>query len=172
MSDLAVTLATPGQAGLVTALLTEASAWLAEQGVEQWPHPFPDRIVRAFVDRQDTYLAWLDGGAIGSLAVYWADPTFWGDQPPDAGYVHRLVITRAAGGRGHGARLLDWAADHVRSRGRQWLRLDCNAENAPLRTFYERLGFRHVDDVEVTGPGAGTADVSWRASRYQRRVLP
>ena len=134
--------------------------------------PVPGRIVRASIERQDTYLAWSDGSAIGSLAVYWADPTFWGHQPPDAGYVHRLVVTREAGGRGHGARLLDWAADRVRARGRHWLRLDCAAGNTTLRAFYERLGFRHVGDVEVTVPGAGTGPGSWWASRYQRPVPP
>jgi hypothetical protein len=45
-------------------------------------------------------------------------------------------------------------------------------DNTALRAFDERLGFRHVDDVEVTVPGAGTASGPWRASLYQRRAEP
>ncbi|MGI5227013.1 hypothetical protein [Actinoallomurus sp. CA-142502] len=71
-----------------------------------------------------------------------------------------------------GARLLDWAGELVAGHGRRWLRLDCGADNTALRAFYERLGFRHVDDVEVTVPGAGTASGPWHASLYQRRAEP
>ncbi|WP_329257375.1 GNAT family N-acetyltransferase [Actinoallomurus sp. NBC_01490] len=170
MAAPTVTRATEAETPLVNALLSEAAGWLAARGVDQWPHPFPEDIVRASVLRRDTYLAWRDGDPVGTLAVYWADARFWGDRPPDAGYVHRLAVARAARGDGLGARLLDWAGELVAARGRRWLRLDCGAGNTALRAFYEHLGFQHVDDVEVTVPGAGTAPGPWTASLYQRRA--
>lgn len=169
-ATLTVTLATAEQAGLVTGLLTDAAGRLAEWGIDQWPYPFPEHIVRASIARADTYLAWLDGGPVGTLALYWADPTFWGDQPPNAGYVHRLVVAWTAAGQGLGAQLLDWAAGHTSAQQRRWLRLDCGADNTTLRAFYERQGFRHAGDVEVTVPSAGRDGTPWRASRYQRPV--
>jgi GNAT superfamily N-acetyltransferase len=168
-----MTLATPDQAPLVGALLNESAAWLANRGIDQWPNPFPDDIVRASVARLDTYLAWQDGEPVGTLAVYWSDTTFWGlwrTRPADAGYVHRLAVAQRARGQGLGARLLDWAAGQVAAHGRDWLRLDCGRDNPGLRTFYERLGFQHVDDVEVAVPGAGAGADPWRASLYQRAV--
>lgn len=172
MGSLTVTRATEEQIPLVSALLTEAADWLAGRGVDQWPYPFPERIVRTSVRRRDTYLAWRDGDPVGTLAIYWQDTRFWGDRPPDAGYVHRLAVARAARGTELGARLLDWAGELVAARRRRWLRLDCGADNTALRAFYQRLGFQHVGDVEVTVPGAGRGTGPWQASLYQREAAP
>lgn len=49
-------------------------------------------------------------------------------------------------------------------------RLDCGADNVPLRAFCANLGFEHVDDVEIAVPGAGSGASPWRAGRYQRAV--
>ena len=162
---LTVTRATPDQVPLVYELVNDAARRLVAQNVDQWPHPYPEHIVRRSFDR--TYVAWQGDQPVGSLAIYWDDPTFWGEQPPDAGYVHRLVVAHHARGAGLGARMLDWAGEHIAGHGRPWVRLDCGAVNAPLRAFYEREGFKHVRDVEVGVRGAGAGDV-WRASLYQR----
>jgi ribosomal protein S18 acetylase RimI-like enzyme len=173
VSTLTVTRATPEQAPLVGALLNDAVGWLAERGIDQWPDPFPEDIVLASVGRRDTHLAWLDGEPVGTLALYWSDTTFWGiwrTRPADAGYVHRLAVATRARGQGLGSRLLDWAESQVAARGRDWLRLDCGRDNRSIRSFYEGLGFRHVEDVEVEVPGAGSGADPWRASLYQRAV--
>jgi ribosomal protein S18 acetylase RimI-like enzyme len=167
-----VTRATPQQVPLVHALLTEAAGWLQAHGIDQWPCPFPEHIVRASVDRQDTYLAWQANDLIGTLAIYWEDVTFWGHRPPDAGYVHRLAVAGRARGQGFGARLLDWGATQAAAHHRKWLRLDCGTANTSLRTFYQRLGFQHVGDIEVNVPGAGSTNGPWRASLYQRASAP
>jgi GNAT superfamily N-acetyltransferase len=160
----AIILATPDQAGVVGGLLTGAARRLLDQGIRQWPHPFPDDVVRASIDRRETYLAWQDDQPVGTLAICWDDPVFWGSQPPDAGYVHRLTVADNARGHGLGSRLLDWAADHVAANGRRWLRLDCLTVNARLRAFYEGLAFRHVRDIELTM----TDGEVWPASLYER----
>ena len=52
------------------------------------------------------------------------------------------------------------------------LRLDCVAHNAAVRRYYERLGFAHAGDVEVSGP-PGDRSAEWppvRVSRYERLV--
>src|SRR3982074_1852117 len=156
-----VTRAAPQQVPLVYSLLNEAARWLTGRDISQWPYPYPEHVVRASVNRQDTFLAWQDGQPVGTFAIYWDDPQFWGEQPPDAGYMHRLAIAPTARGTGLGARVLDWAAGHVAAHGRQGIRLDCGAANAPLRAVYEGRGFRHVRDVELPWPGNPAAE-PWR----------
>jgi ribosomal protein S18 acetylase RimI-like enzyme len=73
-------------------------------------------------------------------------------------------------GQGLGARLIDWAGAHVASRNRRYLRLDCGAENASIRAYYEDLQFQHVRDVEVAISGAGSTNRPWRASLYERAI--
>jgi protein-tyrosine phosphatase len=111
--------------------------------------------VAALVERGNFHLASLDGETVATFALLWDDPAFWGEQPPDAGYVHALAVRRAYAGRGLGERLLDWAEAQAAAAGRGYLRLDCMSDNAVLREYYERLGFEPrgeavLDDFEAT----------------------
>ena len=147
----------------VVSILSEAGRWLASRGIDQWPDPFPTTLVSPALERGDTYLAVSGGRAIATFTLQWEDTAFWGDQPPDAGYVHRVAVRREAAGQGVGRDLLRWAADRTAERGRRFLRLDCATGNAPLRRYYEEQGFVHRGDVGRD---------SWMVSLYERECRP
>ncbi len=155
---------------IVVGLLSDAARWMGDIGIDQWPNPFPREIVVRSIEGRHTCLARTDDQVVGSVALYDEDPNFWGARPPDALYVHRLVVSLESRGSGLGAQLLDWAEGEAAVRGRGWLRLDAGANNEALRTYYERLGFRHVDDVEVNVPAAGRDGGPWQGSLYERAV--
>ena len=69
-------------------------------------------------------------------------------RPPDAGYVHGLVIDREHAGEGLGGQLLDWAERRTLQTGRTLLRLDCVEGNERLRRYYRDRGFREVGRKE------------------------
>jgi ribosomal protein S18 acetylase RimI-like enzyme len=131
----------------LVATLSEAARWLLERGIEQWPHPFPRGRVEALVRRGEFFVVRLDGEPAGSLVLRWSDPSIWGEQRDDAGYA--LAVRRAHAGRGLGARLLEWADARVAEAGREFLRLDCMAENGALRRYYEQLGFERRGEALV-----------------------
>jgi GNAT superfamily N-acetyltransferase len=133
----------------IVGVLSEAAGWLLARGIRQWPDPFPRERVSALVARGDFYLASLEGETVATLALMWSDPTFWGERPPEAGYVHALAVRPAHAGQGVGASLLDWAGEQVAAAGREYLRLDCLAGNAKLRRYYERRGFELRGEVAV-----------------------
>jgi GNAT superfamily N-acetyltransferase len=133
----------------IVRVLSEAAAWLLGRGIRQWPDPFSRVRVSAVVARGDFYLASSGGETVATLALMWSDSTFWGERPPDGGYVHALAVRRAHAGRGVGASLLDWAGEQVAGAGREYLRLDCLAGNAELRRYYERHGFELRGEVAV-----------------------
>jgi ribosomal protein S18 acetylase RimI-like enzyme len=160
VSELDVRRAGPADVDEVVAMLSEAARWLLSRGIQQWPDPFPRERVERLVRRGDFYVALLDGEPVATLALQWADPAFWGDQPDDAGYVHGLAVRRTHGGRGLGAMLLDWAEAEVGARGREFLRLDCLAENRALRRYYEEQGFEPRGEVAVD---------DFVAMRFERR---
>ena len=149
MSELDVRRAGLADVDEIVAVLSEAARWLLSRGIRQWPDPFPRERVEPLVRRGDLYLARLDGEPVATLALQWTDPTFWGEQPDDAGYVHALAVGRAQAGSGLGAMLLDWAEAEVVARGREFLRLDCLAENDALRRYYEGQGFEPRGEVAV-----------------------
>jgi ribosomal protein S18 acetylase RimI-like enzyme len=146
---LEVRRAGPDDVDEIVGILSEAARWLLARGISQWPDPFPRDRVAALVERGDFQLARLDGETVATLALQWSDPTFWGERPADAGYVHALAVRRAHAGGGLGARLLAWAEEQVAAAGREYLRLDCRAENGDLRRYYERQGFEPRGEVAV-----------------------
>jgi ribosomal protein S18 acetylase RimI-like enzyme len=161
----------------VTELLSEAAAWTATIGFHNWPVPFPRRVVTAGVDRGEVHVGEVHVGEVdpevdpvivAALTLQWSDELFWGDQPDDAGYVHRLVVRRDHAGTGLGAALVDWASGRVRAEGRSCLRLDVSADNLPLSAFYERLGFvyRGEREGELIRPGGGIR--RWKTRLYER----
>ncbi|MGA7923044.1 MAG: GNAT family N-acetyltransferase [Thermoplasmata archaeon] len=157
--------ASPQEVDLAASILTEAAEWSMGIGnPHPWPRPFPSEILQRSADRGELFLAETASHEIaGTLTLQWEDPLFWGVQPPVAGYLHRLALRRAFAGQGLGRRMIQWAEERVRERGREFLRLDCDAENARIRSYYEALEFRFVSDAEKPG-------VPFRCALYQKRV--
>jgi len=151
--------ATLDDADTVRSLLGEVSEWLIARGLRQWPAEFPDEWFVPALEAGHTWLAHRDREPVATITLQWDDEVVWGVRPPDAGYVHRLAVRRAAAGVGR--ELLDWAADQVRAAERTHLRLDCWRENPGLRSYYESSGFEYRGDAEEWG---------WPVSRYERRV--
>ena len=140
-------------AGLVEEILTEAARWTAERGVPApWPVPYPRANFLPRLLRGEVYLAQAaDGPSVATVTLQWDDVPFWGEQPPIAGYVHRLAVRPAHRGQGWGRWLLEWAALRCRAAGRGLLRLDCVQANRALCAYYERLGFVFERSVEAGG---------------------
>jgi ribosomal protein S18 acetylase RimI-like enzyme len=171
MDDLQ--LVTAGQEDVVAIqqMLSTASRRAAEMGYRQWWDPFPRQIVEESVSRGETFLAVENGRITATLALSWSDPLFWGQGPPDAGYVHRLCRDPALAKKGLGRHLLNWAATRTGDRGRRWLRLDTPAANRRLRKYYEALGFDFQGETNVLLVGASGEEELWRAALYQRAVF-
>jgi ribosomal protein S18 acetylase RimI-like enzyme len=73
----------------------------------------------------------------------------------DAYYLYTVASRMRAESRGAGRSLIMWAVEKARAYGVTYLRLDCWAENAPLRAYYQNLGFEESDTyVDEGWPGA------------------
>ena len=139
-------------ADTVAALLDEATVWVNELGFSQWPLPFPRDELAAAIDRGEVYVVEAeDGDAVATVTMLGDDPTYWGDRPPDAYYVHKLAVRRDQAGRGIGAAVVEWANAEAAEAGREFLRLDCLGDNPGIRDYYEGLGFEHRGDLVLGG---------------------
>ncbi len=150
---------------LAVAILTEAAEWSVSVGnLHSWPRPFPSEIPRRSAARGELFLVESPAnGIVATITLQWEDPLFWGDQPPVAGYVHRLAVRRALTGKGLGTQVLDWAGERVRQAGRKYLRLDCAADNPRLKAYYEAHGFRFISEIE--GP-----PIPFRCALFEKPV--
>ena len=75
------------------------------------------------------------------------------DYLPAAAKIHKLYVLPQGQRGGYGRALLEAVAKTALQAGQQRLRLDVNFQN-PAIGFYERLGFRKVDEV-TTDIGGG-----------------
>lgn len=154
-----LTRATEADVAALVSLYDEASAWLMARGSRQWPPGWwtPAVVVKELRAGHEMYLARRDGEPVGKLTLQWDDTEVWGEQPPDAAYIHGLCVSRVVAGRELGVALLGWASQRARANGRSLLRLDCMAANPRLRAYYEGLGFVY----------RGIGDEGW-AALYER----
>ena len=152
--------ARPEELGLVMELLTEVSAWLAMRRIVQWtspPRPDVQPLMAREIAAGQVFLARLAQGeeVLGVMRFEWSDADLWPEDPDGGGYVHSLAVRPAFHGRQAGGAMLRWAAEHVHTRGRRSLRLDCVAENGALRRYYESLGFCYLWNPRVSQTFSG-----------------
>ncbi len=162
-SDVRIIRAQQGDLDRVLEILEEASRWLSSKGLEtQWrPSPAFRETVKNNIERGHVYVVKDVEESVGTITLQWSDKEFWGDLPPDSGYIHKLAIKRSHGGKRLGLRMLQWAEVKARVEGKRYLRLDCLAGNKTIRDYYEKAGFVHVRDTEAS---------SWKASLYQKKL--
>lgn len=147
-------LATPDETLAVSRVLQEAARWITTWRAQLWD---PDLLGEAFsgpiIARGHMLTAKAGGEIAAVMIVEPEDPLFWPDYPVgEAVYIHKLAVRRAYAGQGAPTALVDHAATLALTQGRWRLRLDCDI---PLAGFYEKLGFRKVDEIDVRHPEAG-----------------
>ena len=136
----------------VLSILENAAQWMVRQRLSGWmPGAFSRRRIAEIIVRGEIYLALLGGQIFGTFALQWTDDETWGRGEDDAGYVHGLAVHRNFSGRGLGRELLRWTETRVAQSGRQYLRLDCTAENDALNAYYQRAGFDYRGRTTVRG---------------------
>jgi protein-tyrosine phosphatase len=157
--------ATLAETDLLIAIHEEASRWLLAHGIGQWKtNTLPRDRLMIRIGRGEVYVVRLDAAPVGMVILQDANENTWGARPDDALCLHGLRVLRAYAGRSIGRVILRWAEEQVVARGRISLRLDCLAQNANLRAYYEGAGFRYVSDA------TGEDDPDWRAAMYEKRV--
>jgi GNAT superfamily N-acetyltransferase len=158
-----VSAASPADIDTVLGILDEATFWLRDRGVPTvWrAGKFSRSSFLEQILREEVYIGLVDGKPAGSFILQWSDPFWWGEQPPDAGYIHKLAIRPTYTGQGVGLKMLEWAEARTKAEGRGFLRLNCLAEDRKIRDYYEKAGFTYLRDA--TGPKG-------KASLYEKAL--
>ncbi|MEV0371597.1 GNAT family N-acetyltransferase [Streptomyces sp. NPDC050636] len=150
----------PADDGADPAVLVElydaAARWMQESGIDQWkPGGKGVEHFRLRIKEGEVWLAEAAGRIVGAFELWWQDEPAWGPQPPEAGYVHRLMVDRTHAPAGTGRSMLAHAERRIAEMGREWARLDCLASNPRLRTYYEGAGYTFVGEQSSKSDGGG-----------------
>lgn len=131
-------------------LIRATADWLIKKGVPLWG---PNETSRDELMRVTQAGELIVGRVAGELAscmyLHDEDRLFWPHvSPGEAFYIHRLAVAREFAGRGYAHAMLDWAAHEARSKGRPFLRLDCEPR-AKLLALYASAGYDRVDPKPI-----------------------
>ncbi|GFE17379.1 N-acetyltransferase [Streptomyces glebosus] len=138
-----------------------AARWMQETGIEQWkPGDKDEEHFRLRQKDGEVWLAEVAGRRVGAFELWWQDEPAWGPQPPEAGYVHRLMVDRRHAPAGTGRALLAHAEQRIAGAGRAWARLDCVSSNPRLRTYYEGAGYTVAGERSKEGSGGSRYGVT------------
>ncbi|MBC9712390.1 GNAT family N-acetyltransferase [Streptomyces sp. TRM66268-LWL] len=141
----------PADLATLVGLYDGAARWMQENGIDQWkPGEKSEEHFRLRIKEGEVWLAYAEDAdaretVAGAYELWWDDEPAWGEQPPVAGYVHRLMTHRSAPA-GTGRALLAHAEERTAAAGRGLCRLDCVSSNPRLRTYYEHAGYTVVGE--------------------------
>ena len=135
--------ASSNQVLIAISIINEAATWLSSKGFQQWQTGSFEKKIEDAANREELYLVKLDDQLAGTFILQWADPSFWGEKPDDAGYIHKLAIRRRFSAQKLGGFLLNWTEKRVVATGRKYLRLDCDASNPFINRYYLKAGFSY-----------------------------
>jgi GNAT superfamily N-acetyltransferase len=157
--------AAPADVAEIAQVLQAAARWIETWRGRLWdPDLLGEDFVAPVVARGEFLVARAQGAIAGVAIVEPEDPLFWPDRPPgEAGYLHKLAVSRDYAGRGVSGALIEASAARVVGWGRGLLRLDCHPD---LARVYEGFGFRPIDRREVEHPQSGRITVA----RMERRL--
>ncbi len=166
-STLTMRRATPCEADGVLSILQDGIAAIAELGIEQWQHGYPNmKAVQADIAAGHSWVCedTATGELLGTLALsfdYEADydaPTEkWltpeSPEAPAYAVIHRTAVARTAARRGVMSFLFRGAEDEARRAGRKSLRIDTHPGNVRMRALCEKMGFTPCGEHELTPHG-------------------
>lgn len=152
-------------------LLEEVADWLASRGIRQW-RPGGFHLSRDYyatsIERGEVQLAFLGETLVGTLRLLLHEPIVWPEvTADDAVYVYNLAVRRQWANQQLGGRLLTWADHRAAALGRQYVRLDCMADNVVLRRYYAQAGFVDRGEIDARFP---TPVGTLRLRRYERPI--
>ena len=75
-------------------------------------------------------------------------PDWWKDRYQLALYFSNLVINLSSQGKGIGKIILNKIVDIAKSKGKNYIRLDCHSDNLWLCSYYVKFGFKYIDKIK------------------------
>lgn len=104
----------------------DAAAWMRRRRIRQWaPGEVTLEAIVGQIRRGEWFVVRDDHTVVAAVRVLTNDDSAWGFRPPDALYVHGLVVHRRYVCRALGRRLLGWVESLAATTGRSFIRLDC-----------------------------------------------
>ena len=136
-------------------LLKTIAQWMQGHGINQWQYLLSggdDNEILEAVKHQETYIVQSDEELIATFTLSntqseWDRHIFGESNEEDSVYLHRLAILPKHMGKGLGKEILQWIEQNY-STDKNYLKLDCVADNSKLNQFYLANGFLYLGETD------------------------
>lgn len=157
----------------VLQLYQYASAFLKQQGIDQWQHHYPNA-TSLYEDmlKQGSYVLIDNDQVVATMAcLFEVDPFYnlidhgtWEVEPP-YGVVHRICVHRDFAHRGYATHCLTYAQKLCHERNVNGCRIDTHPDNMIMQQLLRKLGFTYRGHVYVANNALRLA-FDWRKNEY------
>lgn len=125
--------------------------WLEEKNINQWKitsYPIKYDINYFMEQRNNLYIIKKEKKVCGGMLLKTNDEEYWYDSNEvNAYYIHHLATK--IGTKGLGKELIKFAINKSKKDNKNYLRLDCVAQNDKLNEYYKQLGFEYNGKIEI-----------------------
>lgn len=94
----------------------------------------------------------MEGDEVACIfALTYSDPFIWkakNEEP--AVYIHRIVTVPQYRGKGYVKHIANWAKEHAKEHGKQFVRMDTWGDNYALIQYYQQCGFTYLGSITPT----------------------
>jgi ribosomal protein S18 acetylase RimI-like enzyme len=144
--DVRIEPATPEDLAEIQAAYEDARFKQQTLGAIVWPE-FTEAQILAEIDTRHLFRVVAVDAISGVFSIATEDPAIWGAYERGAHlYLHRIARAARHPGRGLMDGILAWAEQRCAALRREGLRMDTWASNTNLIAYYQRYGFRVVDE--------------------------
>lgn len=143
-------------------IFTQAKAYMAGQGIDQWQGDYPDeRDFQEDIHNGDAWV-WTEDGQVAGIAalVFGEDPFYktinastasggsgWLTASTLYATLHRFALRKDSRGSGTAGAMLEAMENVCRARGAASLRIDTHRGNRPMRGLLLKSGFTLCGEV-------------------------
>ena len=128
-------------------LYDEAVAYQKTKFDKHWL-PFDPDMVKKEIEEEKQWKI-MEGDVMACIfAIAYDDPFIWKEKNSDPSiYIHRLVTHPAFHGRHYVKAIVDWAKEHAKEKGKQFIRMDTWGDNERLKEYYVSCGFDFLGTI-------------------------
>lgn len=136
-------------------LLQSASKTLEKKNIKQWnywqnpPLEKVKWVEEGFENNEFYFIENEANELMGMVRIMDEDVNYWGVMNDKAKYIHSLVIDQKFSGNHLGTEVVKKVATDAKNDDCDYLRLDCDASNRELCSYYEKQGFIKVGQKQL-----------------------
>lgn len=124
-----------------------AIAYQKARSLRTW-QPFDPALVKEEIHEKRQWKIVEDDKIVCIFLTAYEDPFIWGEKDKDPSvYIHRIVTHPEFHGNNYTLKIIEWAKQHAKQKGKQFLRMDTWGDNPKLIDYYTNCGFNYLETL-------------------------